>query len=78
MNVGLKIIIKESKNVLFVPNDVIQNVDNKKRVIVMQDGKPVQREVKTGSNNRDFTEILSGLKEGEIISKPGKSMINDL
>ena len=72
MNVVFEMIIKERKNVLFVPNDVIQKADEKKKVFVIQDGKPIQREIKTGLNNMDFTEIVSGLKEGEIISKPGK------
>ncbi|MDD5772944.1 MAG: HlyD family efflux transporter periplasmic adaptor subunit [bacterium] len=70
MNLLFKVIVKEAHNVLFVPNNVIQNVDNKKKVFVLWDGKPIPCEVKTGLSNMDFTEIMLGLDEGEIISKP--------
>lgn len=69
MKLQFKIVIKEAQNVLIVPNDVIQNVDNKKKVTVKKDGKLIKHEVKTGLNDRNFTEIISGLNEGEIINK---------
>jgi HlyD family secretion protein len=50
--------------VLRVPtNAVIEN----KSVLVADHGKAVARDVKTGLKNWDWTEIVSGLNEGEAV-----------
>ncbi|MEW6088856.1 MAG: efflux RND transporter periplasmic adaptor subunit [bacterium] len=69
MNASLEMLTAEAKDVLFVPNDVIKDRDGKKTVSILSGGKPVEREIKTGINNWEFTEVVSGLNEGEIISR---------
>ncbi|MDD5772943.1 MAG: efflux RND transporter periplasmic adaptor subunit [bacterium] len=69
MNASLEMITSEGKDVLFIPNDSIKDKDKTKIVYVIKDDKSVEREVKTGVNNWEFTEIVSGLEEGDVISK---------
>ncbi|MFH1288802.1 MAG: efflux RND transporter periplasmic adaptor subunit [bacterium] len=69
MNASLEVISAEHKNVLFIPNDAVKLKDRKEIVNVIQKEQPVSREVKTGISNWEFTEIVSGLEEGDIVSK---------
>lgn len=39
----------------------------RQRVWVLQDGKPVERAIRTGLSDGQRTEILDGLKEGEVV-----------
>jgi HlyD family secretion protein len=41
--------------------------DGQQRVWVLQDGKPVQRMVRTGLSDGQKTEVLEGLKDGEAV-----------
>jgi RND family efflux transporter MFP subunit len=83
MSVNAEIIVDRKENVLLVPNsaiksdgmgkyvEVIKNYEIKKR----NSFKPVaispnlieKRYIKTGISNDEFTEILEGLNEGEVI-----------
>lgn len=69
MNASLEVVSAERRDVLFVPNDAIKLKDGKEIVSVLQDGRPVSREVETGISNWEWTEIVSGLKEGDVVSK---------
>jgi HlyD family secretion protein len=69
MNASLEVVSAERKNIIFVPNDTVKLKDGKATVNVIQNGQPVTREVKTGISNWEFTEILAGLEEGDIVSK---------
>ena len=38
-----------------------------KRIWVMENGRPVSRAIETGISDGRVTEVISGLKEGEIV-----------
>jgi multidrug efflux pump subunit AcrA (membrane-fusion protein) len=40
---------------------------SRQRLYVLADGKPVERQVKTGLSDGQRTEILDGLAEGDIV-----------
>jgi RND family efflux transporter MFP subunit len=64
-NVTINVATKE--NVLSVPNKAVKREDGAKVVYVAQDGSLIRRAVKTGWKDSDYTEIVSGLKEGEQV-----------
>jgi len=65
-----KIIIGERKDVLVVPNRAVRFEEGKNVVYVKTGDKTLLRGVKTGIRDDRFTEIISGLKEGEQITIP--------
>jgi macrolide-specific efflux system membrane fusion protein len=76
MTANVTIAVATREDVLAVPNKAIRREDGAKVVYVMQDGSPERRAVKTGWKDSDYTEILSGLKEGEAVllgDVPGRS-----
>ncbi len=70
MTTHVRIIIEQKKDVLVVPNNAVR-FENGKSVVYLKAGKKEEpREVKPGIRDDRFTEILSGLEEGETIVIP--------
>jgi macrolide-specific efflux system membrane fusion protein len=67
MTATVNISLQKKENVLTVPNGAIRREGGKKVVFVMQNNQPVKREVKTGWKDSAYTEVLSGLQEGERV-----------
>jgi multidrug efflux pump subunit AcrA (membrane-fusion protein) len=83
MSVNAEIIVDRKENVLLVPNSAIKSDGMGKYVEVVKNYeierknsfKPVaisqnlieKRYIKTGISNDEFTEVLEGLNEGEVI-----------
>jgi multidrug efflux pump subunit AcrA (membrane-fusion protein) len=69
MTTHIKIIYEEKKDVLKAPNSAIK-FEEGKQVVYKVEGKNILRkiEVKTGIRGEDSTEILSGVKEGDILA----------
>lgn len=67
MTATVNISLQKKENVLTVPSGAIRRDGGKKVVFVMQNNQPVKREVKTGWKDSSYTEILSGLNEGERV-----------
>ncbi len=67
LKVDTKVMIEESREALFIPEEAIYEKDMKKYVRVLEDGKPVEREVITGIENNNHIEIIEGLNEGEKV-----------
>jgi multidrug efflux pump subunit AcrA (membrane-fusion protein) len=65
---------------LVVPSEAVLDVDNKKVVYVVKEDKTVEeREVKTGLRYKNYTEILSGVKQGEkVVYKGGEILTNGM
>ncbi len=63
----LDIVIEQRENVLLVPTTAVSGSSSTSFVRVMQDGKPVFRQVETGMATASSTEITSGLVEGETV-----------
>ena len=67
MTANVTINVATRENVLSVPNKAIKREDGTKGVYAVQDGSLIRRAVKTGWKDSEYTEIVSGLKEGEQV-----------
>lgn len=62
-----EIIIDVREKALTVPTLAIYEKEGKKYVDVLEQGKPVTKEIVTGLTDSMYTEIISGLAEGESV-----------
>lgn len=70
-SVNAEIIVAEKKQVMLLPLESIFEEQDGKKVMVLKDGKPIKQKVETGIYNELYTEITSGLTEGEkVIQNP--------
>ncbi len=67
MTATVNISLQKRENVLAVPNGAIRREGGKKVVSIMQNNQLANREVKTGWKDSTYTEILSGLNEGDRV-----------
>jgi len=78
MMAELELITDKKDNALTVPNDIfIVNQKDEKIVYIVKDTTAQQRIVLTGISNEKFTEVTSGLKEGEKIVVMGQELLKD-
>ncbi len=70
LTVTVSILVEERSNVLLVPNRAITRQGQESYVQVLEDGITEQRLIKTGISNWQYTEITSGLSEGDEIVIP--------
>ncbi|MBK3331593.1 efflux RND transporter periplasmic adaptor subunit [Persephonella atlantica] len=68
MTVYTKIIAGIKKNAIIIPNSAVRFEQGKQFVFVVKDGKVEKRFIKTGWIDEKQTEVVEGLKEGEIIA----------
>ncbi len=62
-----KVVISEKKNVLLVPTTAIKKQGKEKIIQVLENGKSVEKIVQTGLADSQYTEIISGVNEGEKV-----------
>jgi len=67
MTASITIFLETRKNVLSVPTSAITRERGERFVTVLEDGNPVRRKIKIGWKNEGYTEITSGLQEGEKV-----------
>ena len=67
MTTTVSIFLETRQNVLAVPNGAIRREKGRKFLYILQQNQPVQRWIKTGWKNGNFTEITDGLYEGERV-----------
>ncbi|MFQ6059560.1 MAG: efflux RND transporter periplasmic adaptor subunit [Anaerolineae bacterium] len=67
MGANLRITTLEKTDVLLVPNRAIQPIGRKKVVRVLEGSRVREVEVVTGLSNESETEIVEGLREGEVV-----------
>jgi multidrug efflux pump subunit AcrA (membrane-fusion protein) len=70
LTVTVSIIIQERNKVLLVPNAAINYKGGKAYVQVSEDGIAEERAIQTGISNWQYTEVTSGLSEGEKVVVP--------
>ncbi|NPA13279.1 MAG: efflux RND transporter periplasmic adaptor subunit [Aquificae bacterium] len=69
MTVYTKIIAGIKKGVLVIPNSAVRFEEGKQYVfVVKENGKVEKRFIKTGWTDERYTEVVEGLKEGEVIA----------
>jgi multidrug efflux pump subunit AcrA (membrane-fusion protein) len=67
MTTNTTITVAKREKVLAIPNQAVRREDGD-RVVFVQDGERLaRRPVKTGWKDKTYTEVLSGLKEGERV-----------
>jgi macrolide-specific efflux system membrane fusion protein len=70
MTANVTFMISSKENVLLVPSDALKMKNGKSIVMVRFDGDDLEREVEVGETNGKQVEIISGLKEGEVVLLP--------
>lgn len=63
-------VLDEKKDVLVLPGSYLKTESDKKYVLKMTSGKPVKTYIRTGAEADGDYEVLSGLKEGDILVSP--------
>ena len=67
LEASVQIFTKEQKSVISISDKAIYTGDSGKYVYVLDNGKAVKRAVETGASGEGYTEVISGLTEGEIV-----------
>lgn len=72
MSADVNILVAERKNVLLVPDAAIDRSGGRSVVQVLEHegAEPVEREIEVGITDWEQTEVISGLKEGDIVVLP--------
>jgi RND family efflux transporter MFP subunit len=67
-----EIVTNESKMAITVPSNAIVNFAGIEKVILVQNGKAVEKPITTGRRNTEWTEIVAGVNVGDqVIVDPG-------
>ena len=67
-----EIVVDESQLGLFVPRSALTTFAGIQKVFAIADGKAVEKEVKSGRQQGNLVEIISGLEAGEsVVIEPG-------
>ena len=67
-----EIVTNDAKMAVTVPNNAIVTFAGIEKVIVVQNGKALEKPITTGRRSTDFTEIVAGISVGEkVIVDPG-------
>jgi multidrug efflux pump subunit AcrA (membrane-fusion protein) len=67
MTVTATIVLDERDQVLTVPDQALRREGGKRVVLRVEDGRPQPREVKVGMRGGGHTEIVSGIREGDVV-----------
>ena len=67
MAANVDITAERKDNVLLLPNRAFETVGNRQYVTLKENGTTSTVEVETGLSNNTQTEVLSGLKEGQVV-----------
>lgn len=67
MTANVNIIVTQREDVLTVPNRAIRTVGKQKTVTVLFEGQQIQTPVQVGLSGDSATEIVSGLREGDVV-----------
>lgn len=62
-----QLVLSENDSGLAVPLDTLMTFAGLEKVVLVQDGKAVERIVTTGRRGLDWAEVLSGLTPGELV-----------
>lgn len=70
MGVELRIVTTERQGVLLLPSGAIRRAGDRQYVVVRRDGRDQTVEVRTGARSGDDVEVVSGVKEGDVVVLP--------
>ncbi len=66
-DVNAKIVTQEKENAIIVPDSALFDYEDGYYVYIIDNNKAILKKVETGIEGEDMIEIVSGLKEGEIV-----------
>lgn len=67
MSAKADIVLERAENTIVVPKEAVQTSNGNKYVVVVNNGETSQVTVETGISNDAYTEIKSGLEEGQTV-----------
>jgi multidrug efflux pump subunit AcrA (membrane-fusion protein) len=67
MTADVEVLLKEAKDVLYVPNEAIRENDQGTVVKVKKGPEIVERSVRIGIEGLEDTEVVQGLEQGEEV-----------
>lgn len=67
MTANVTIITDERDNVLMIPNRAVRTVGRQKMATVLFEGNEIQVPIVVGLSGDAYTEVISGLKEGDVV-----------
>ena len=76
-NVRVEIIIDERNNTLTVPSNAIFEINREHHVYIVENRRAVLTRIEIGLEGERYTEILSGLAEGELVVTSPPRQIED-
>ncbi|HUU00280.1 MAG TPA: efflux RND transporter periplasmic adaptor subunit [Myxococcota bacterium] len=78
MSADIEIVVKKATDVLNVPTNAVMRKGQVEQVYILQNGCARLRDIKTGMNNWEWTQVVEGLTEGErvIVSLETKGLAN--
>jgi HlyD family secretion protein len=76
-DVDVEVTVDKMENVLRVPDLAVFEKDKKDCVYVIEGGKAVLLEIKTGLEGEDYTEVVSGLNKGDQVIVSPSDNISD-
>ena len=78
MSADMEIVIDRVENALIVPSQAIIEKEGSSHLYIIKSGRAYLRKVKTGLSNWTYTEIISGLSQGDyVILNPDTSGLKD-
>lgn len=73
MSANVSIIVAQRENVLLVPNAAVRTIGTRHLVTVLYKGQDIETPVTLGLSGDTQTEVLSGLKEGDVVIMGGST-----
>lgn len=67
MTVSASIHLNKRNDVLAVPNRAVKREGGSKIVQVLENGRPASRSVRTGWKDASYTEVVAGIREGDVV-----------
>jgi RND family efflux transporter MFP subunit len=68
MTAHVRILIRQRSGVLTAPRAALKRAPGRQYVVVQRDGQWVEQDVRTGWRSESAVEILSGLRDGEVLA----------
>ena len=67
VEVNTRVVIEETKVAILVPKGSVYQLNSNNYVKILENGKPVEREITIGLEMNDQIEVKSGLTEGDLV-----------
>jgi hypothetical protein len=74
MSASAEVVVEQVKDAVTVSSEAISGAGSAKTVTVEEDGKEVTKQIKTGLEGDETTEVISGVKAGQTLVLPEVSV----